>query len=50
MNGYTRVLSISAGAVALGMLTMTSPALNAQAAGDVQRAVDAAYAKFRNLT
>ena len=49
MNGYTRVLSISAGAVALGMLTMTSPALTAQAAGDVQRAVDAAYAKFKDL-
>ena len=28
MNGYTRALSISAGAVALGMLTMTSPALD----------------------
>ena len=49
MNGYTRVLSISAGAVALGMLTLTSPALTAQAAGDVQRAVDAAYAKFKDL-
>ena len=49
MKGYTRVLSISAGAVALGMLTMTSPALDAQAAGDVQRAVDAAYAKFKDL-
>ena len=49
MNGYTRVLSITAGAVALGMLTLTSPALNAQAAGDVQRAVDAAYAKFKDL-
>ena len=49
MNGYTRVLSISAGAVALGMLTMTSPALKAQAAGDVQKAVDAAYAKFKDL-
>ena len=49
MKGYTRVLSISAGAVALGMLTMTSPAVNAQAAGDVQRAVDAAYAKFKDL-
>jgi glutaminase len=49
MNGYTRVLSISAGAVALGMLTVTSPAVNAQAAGDVQRAVDAAYAKFKDL-
>jgi glutaminase len=49
MNGYTRLLSISAGAVALGMLTMTGPALDAQAAGDVQRAVDAAYAKFKDL-
>jgi glutaminase len=49
MNGYMRVLSISAGVVALGMLTMASPALNAQAAGDLQKAVDAAYAKFKNL-
>jgi glutaminase len=49
MKGYMRVLSVSAGALALGMLTMTSPALNAQAAGDVQRAVDAAYAKFKDL-
>jgi len=49
MSGYTRVLSVSAGALALGMLTITSPALNAQAAGDVQRAVDAAYAKFKDL-
>jgi glutaminase len=49
MNGYMRVLSISAGVVALGMLTMASPALNAQAAGDIQKAVDAAYAKFKNL-
>ena len=49
MNGYTRLLSISAGAVALGMVTITSPALDAQAAGDVQRAVDAAYAKFKDL-
>ena len=32
MNGYTRLLSMSAGAVALGMLTMTGPALDAQAA------------------
>jgi glutaminase len=49
MKGYMRVLSVSAGALALGMLTMTGPALNAQAAGDVQRAVDAAYAKFKDL-
>jgi hypothetical protein len=37
MSGYTRVLSISAGAVALGILTMTSAALNAQAAGEPKR-------------
>jgi glutaminase len=49
MNRYTRALSIGAGALVVGLLTMTRPALNAQAAADVQGAVDAAYAKFRNL-
>ena len=49
MKGYMRILSVSAGALALGLLTVTSPALNAQAAGDVQKAVDAAYAKFKDL-
>jgi glutaminase len=49
MNPCTRILSLGAGAIALGMLTMTTPALQAQAAGDVQKAVDAAYAKFKGL-
>ena len=49
MNPCTRILSLGAGAIALGMLTMATPALHAQAAGDVQKAVDAAYAKFKGL-
>jgi glutaminase len=40
---------VSAGALVLGMLAIASPALNAQPAGDVQKAVDAAYAKFKDL-
>jgi glutaminase len=44
-----RSISVSAGALALGMLAIASPALNAQAAADVQKAVDAAYAKFKDL-
>ena len=49
MNPCTRILSLGAGAITLGMLTMATPALHAQAAGDVQKAVDAAYAKFKGL-
>jgi glutaminase len=40
---------VGAGALVVGMLAIASPALNAQAAGDVQKAVDAAYAKFKDL-
>jgi glutaminase len=41
---------VSLGACALGLAVITSPsALRAQAAGDMQKAVDAAYAKFRTL-
>ena len=49
MTRYVRAISVSAGALVLGMLAIASPALNAQPAGDVQKAVDAAYAKFRTL-
>jgi glutaminase len=38
----------AAGAVATAMV-LSMPIANAQVAGDVQKAVDAAYAKFRNL-
>jgi glutaminase len=36
-------------ALGLGALALTMPALEAQAGADVQKAVDAAYAKFKNL-
>ena len=39
---------IGAGAIAAAV-ALSMPALNAQPAGEVQKAVDAAYAKFRNL-
>jgi glutaminase len=44
-----RTLSIGACALALGVLTLTTPSVKAQAAADVQKAVDAAYAKFKDL-
>ena len=49
MKRYVRVYGVGAGALALGMLAMASPAMNAQPAGDVQKAVDAAYAKYKDL-
>ncbi len=39
---------IGAGAIA-GAMAVSMPAVSAQPAGDVQKAVDAAYAKFKNL-
>src|SRR5204863_7980310 len=36
-------------ALAIGAFTMYSPTLDAQAPADVQKAVDAAYAKFKTL-
>ena len=44
-----QIFAAGACALALGVLGMTTPTLDAQAAGDVQKAVDAAYAKFKNL-
>jgi len=46
MTRVTRNLSIIASLVAL---TLASPSLRAQAAGDIQAAVDAAYAKYKGL-
>jgi glutaminase len=43
------MLAVGAGAVAAGLLTFGTPSLDAQAAGDAQKAVDAAYAKFKDL-
>src|SRR6185437_5176511 len=43
------ILSGAAGALAAGLLTFATPSLDAQAAGDAQTAVDAAYAKFKTL-
>ena len=37
------------GALAVGALALSGPALTAQSASDVQQAVDAAYAKFKDL-
>ena len=49
MTRSHRTISIGMCALVLGALTLTSPRLGAQAPGDVQKAVDAAYAKFRTL-
>jgi glutaminase len=43
------MLSVGAGALAAGLLTFGTPPLDAQAAGEAQKAVDAAYAKFKDL-
>ena len=49
MTRRNRTISIGACALVLSALAAPAPRLAAQAAGDVQKAVDAAYAKFRNL-
>jgi len=49
MTRRNRTISIGACALALSALAAPAPRLAAQAPGDVQKAVDAAYAKFRNL-
>src|SRR3954464_6187090 len=49
MTRRNQTISIGVCALVLGALTMTSPRLGAQAPGDVQKAVDAAYAKFKTL-
>jgi glutaminase len=49
MIARRQVLSLGAGALALGLLSLGPAALDAQTGGDVQKAVDAAHAKFRGL-
>ena len=49
MSRRNRTISIGACALALSALAGPAPRLAAQAPADVQKAVDAAYAKFRNL-
>ena len=49
MTRRNRTISIGACALALSALAAPAPRVAAQAPGDVQKAVDAAYAKFRNL-
>jgi glutaminase len=48
LRGYRR-FSAGAALLALGVTALGVPPLGAQAPGDVQKAVDAAYAKFRTL-
>ena len=49
MTRYTGLLHAGACACALGLATMSTPPVAAQGSADVQRAVDAAYAKFKDL-
>jgi glutaminase len=49
MTVHRVMLSVGAGALAAGLLTFGTPPLDAQAAGEAQKAVDAAYAKFKDL-
>ena len=44
-----RMLQLGACALALGVATLAAPSLDAQAPGDVQKAIDGAYAKYRTL-
>ena len=48
VRGYRRI-SAGAAVLALGVTALSVPSLDAQAAADVQKAVDAAFAKFRTL-
>jgi glutaminase len=49
MNASRRYLSATTCAIGLGVLALTMPSLQAQAAGDIQKTIDAAYAKYRSL-
>ncbi len=51
MRSLTRPMLVSALLVAVALFTLSTPALNAQspAAADIQKAIDAAYAKYQNL-
>ena len=44
-----RMLQLGVCALALGLATLAAPSLDAQAPGDVQKAIDGAYAKYRTL-
>jgi glutaminase len=50
MTERNHVFSVGACALAIGVLTLARPPLAAQGSADMQRAVDAAYAKFKTLT
>ena len=51
MRSLTRPMLVSALLVAVALFTFSTPALKAQspAAADIQKAIDAAYAKYQNL-
>jgi glutaminase len=49
MTRRTRIVSVGACALALGMLALRVTQLDAQSGAEVQQAVDNAYAKFRTL-
>jgi glutaminase len=49
MTHQKRLLTAGVGACALAVATLNLPPVAAQGAGDVQKAVDAAYAKYRTL-
>jgi len=49
MARRTRIVSVGAFALALGMLALSVPRLDAQAGAGVQQAVDNAYTKFKTL-
>jgi glutaminase len=49
MNRPRSRTAVAAALLGIGALALANPAVRAQAPGDVQKAVDAAYAKFKDL-
>jgi len=49
MTRISKIAPLSACVLGMGVIALTIPAIEAQSAGDVQKAVDAAYARYRNL-
>jgi glutaminase len=49
MRALRRLVGAAALALGLGMLVVAPPQIQAQAAGDIQKAVDAAFSKYRTL-
>src|SRR6476620_5778139 len=49
MTRMTKFVSTSTCVLALSAIALTTPAIHAQPAGDVQKAVDAAYAKYKDI-